>query len=101
VVTRSTALTVTYTIILLIIDAGIWLTFPWVTNALDYPIFAEIKPYTLMAARIFWFEYFFGSGEMTVGEMLKQSWQSIALVAGYSALFIGGAIAVFTYQDVE
>lgn len=101
VVTRSTALTVTYTIILLIIDAGIWLTFPWVTNALEYPIFAEIKPYTLMAARIFWFEYFFGSGEMTVGEMLKQSWQSIALVAGYSALFIGGAIAVFTYQDVE
>ena len=101
VVTRSTALTVTYTIILLIIDAGVWLTFPWVTQALEYEIFAQIKPYTLMACRNFMFPYFFGSGEMTVGELLSENLKSLGLLLGYTTVFVAGAVAVFTRQDVE
>jgi len=101
VVTRSTALTVTYTIILLIIDAGIWLTFPWVTQALEYEIFSQIKPYTLMACRNFMFPYFFSSGEMSVGEFLSENLRSLGLLAGYTTAFIVAAVAVFTRQDVE
>jgi len=101
VVTRSTALTVTYTIILLIIDAGIWLTFPWVTQALEYEIFAQLKPYTIMANRAFMFPYFFASTDVTVGEFLSGSWKAIGLLVGYSAAFVAAAIALFTHQDVE
>ena len=101
VVTRSTALTVTYTIILLIIDAGIWLTFPWVTQALEYEIFAQIKPYTIMACRNFMFPYFFSSGELALGEFLSENLKSLGLLAGYTAAFIAAAVAVFTRQDVE
>ncbi len=101
VVTRSTALTVTYTIILLIIDAGIWLSFPTVTQLLEYEIFAQIKPYTLMECRNFLFPYFTGSGEMTVSEFLSESLKSLGLLAGYTAVFVAGAVAVFTRQDVE
>ncbi len=100
VVTRSTALTVTYTIILLVIDAGIWLTFPWVSQALDVEVFAQIKPYTLMAARSFMFPWFFG-GETTAWELVRESWRALLLTLGYSAAFIGAAIAVFTVQDIE
>ena len=101
VVTRSTALTVTYTIILLIIDAGIWLTFPWVTQALEYEIFAQIKPYTIMANRAFMFPYFFSSTDVPVGEFLSESWKALGLLLGYSAAFVAAAIALFTHQDVE
>ncbi len=101
VVTRSTALTVTYTIILLIIDGGIWLTFPWVTQALEYEIFAQIKPYTLMACRNFWVPFFFGSGELTMGEFLSENLKSLGMLAAYTTAFIAAAVAVFTRQDVE
>jgi ABC-type transport system involved in multi-copper enzyme maturation permease subunit len=101
VVTRSTALTVTYTIILLIIDGGIWLTFPYVTQALEYEIFGQIKPFTILANRNFMVPYFFGAGEMTIGEFITDSGKQLAMIAAYTAAFVGGAIAVFTMQDVE
>ncbi len=101
VVTRSTALTVTYTIILLIIDGGVWLTFPYVTQALEYEIFGQIKPFTLLANRNFVVAYFFGAGEMTIGEFLSESWKQLGLIAAYTAAFVGAAIGVFTMQDVE
>ena len=101
VVTRSTALTVTYTIILLIIDGGIWLTFPWVAQALEYEVFAEVKKYTLMASRSFMFPYYFQSAEMTLAELLRESALALGLLVGYTATFVGGAIAVFTLQDIE
>jgi len=101
VVTRSTALTVTYTIILLIIDGGVWLTFPYVTQALEYEIFGQIKPFSLLANRNFVVAYFFGAGEMTIGEFLSESWKQLGLIAAYTAAFVGAAIGVFTMQDVE
>ena len=101
IITRSTALTVTYVIILMVIDGGVWLTFPWVTQALEYEIFEQIKPYTILASRLFWWEYFFNMEPMPLKELISESWKALLLALGYSAAAIGAAIAVFTVQDVE
>ena len=101
VVTRSTALTVTYVIILMVIDGGIWLTFPWVTQALDYEIFEQLKPYTILATRLFWWDMFFAPEPMVLKEFFSESWKALLLSLGYSAAAIGAAIGVFTVQDVE
>ena len=106
VVTRSTALTVTYTIILLIIDAGIRLTFPLVGPMLEQDFVVRIADFTMTASRLPPFEHFLTpalspSEAVGHGEYLKESLGAFGLLLGYSAAFIGGAIAVFTFQDVE
>jgi len=106
VVTRSTALTVTYTIILLIIDAGVRLTFPLVGPMLEQDFVVRIADFTMTASRLPPFNHFLApalapSDVVGHGEYLKESLGAFALLFGYSAAFIGGAIAVFSLQDVE
>ncbi len=101
VITRSTALTVTYVIILMVIDGGIWLTFPWVTQALEYEIFDQLKPYTILANRLFWWDAFFDPEPVALKEFLSENYKALLLSLGYSAAAIGAAIGVFTVQDVE
>lgn len=107
VVTRSTALTVTYTIILLIIDGGITATFPLVGQLVDQQeLMTRIAEFTMTASRLPPYEHFLApvlspAEVVGHGEYLKNSLADLGLLLGYTVTFIAGAVAIFTYQDVE
>ncbi len=110
VVTRSTALAVTYSIILWLIDVtvliGLQMAFWWRGNE----IFQTIADFTMTASRSPMFtDFLCKTGVMLPGLDCAAAESATALQTalpyllqfGYTALFAGAAVAIFTFQDVE
>ncbi len=117
VVTRSTALSITYTIILWLIDATVGVALHITHWARKEEIWETLAGFTMTASRAPTYERFLNRFACEFGLMipgvefecppgsawayLADSAPSYGLMFGYTALFVVAAIVVFTFQDVE